>query len=174
MPKKSPNTAQTTATEKQPVVAPTPLALLWQVVRNACCVFTLCSVVLILIQWAIAGSIDDAVIAVDAFLLLYPLSLGIAGAHTIRLSAKVPMWAKYICHPLLCLGGVIVAYLPYKIRNAFPASTVMVHLLAFAVVYGVVMAVLYILSLIKRGSKGQKRAEETTYQPVFGKKDNDR
>ena len=152
----------------------TPLWVLWQVIRNACCIFTLGSLVLILINWAMAGSLDDAIIFVDAFFLLYVFSLGVAAAHTLRMSKNVPMWVKCICHPILCLGGMIVAYLPYMIRSHFPAGTVMVHLLAFLVAYGIAMAVVYLTTLIGRGKKDKPHQDETQpYQPVFGKKGDD-
>ena len=157
--------------------SPTPnthptLTLIWGVVKNACCIFTLCSVLLILINWAIAGTLDEATIFVDAFFMLYPLSLGLSAAHTLRQS-QLPTWVKGVGHPLLCMGGIVLAYLPYQNRNSFPASTVMVHLLAFAVAYGLVMAVVYIVSLLIHGKKSKKPATKDSqpYTPLFSKKD---
>ena len=151
---------------------PSILARIWGVVKNACCIFTLCSVLLILINWAMAGTLDEATIFVDAFFMLYPLSLGLAAAHTLRQS-QLSAWVKGVGHPVLCMGGIIIAYLPYQIRNSFPASTVMVHLLAFAVVYGLVMAGVYVTSLLIHGKKGKKTATKDSqpYTPLFSKKD---
>ena len=152
----------------------TPLSVIWQVTRNACCVFTLGSIVLILVNWAMAGSLDDAIIFVDAFFLLYVFSLGVAAAHTLRVSKNVPMWVKCICHPLLCLGGMVVAYLPYMIRSHFSAGTVMVHLLAFLVAYGIAMVVVYLTTLVGRGKKDKSSQDKTeTYEPLFSKKGDD-
>lgn len=161
---------------KQTVLAdqPTLCSKIWNVIKNACCIFALCSALLILINWIIAGSLDEATIFVDAFFMLYIFSLGVSVAHTIRQNPQLALWVKCVCHPLLCLGGIFLAYLPYMTRNNFPVGSVMVHLLAFAVAYGLAMVGVYLVSLVckgkcKKNSNGQ--TADDTYQPLFSKKD---
>ncbi len=169
--------------------APAVMDTVARIVRNACCIFAGCSFALILIQWAISGSIDDAIIAVDAFLLLYPLSLGISAANLVRRSETLPVWGKCILHPVLCLGGIFLAYLPYMTRNQFPAGTVGVHLFAFAVAYGVGTAVACLISIVLRSrrgrsdksgkggdtqmSGGKSKKQPEAYTPVFKKRDDE-
>ncbi len=154
---------------------PTPRVIALRIIKNACCIFTGCSVLLVLANWAISGSLDDTLIFADGFLMLYPFSLGVAAAHLVRKSDSVALWTKCVLHPLLCLTGIFLAYLPYMARNAFPAASVMVHLFAFAVAYGVVTACACVLSLAfrKGGKFTEKKQKEKgeTYTPVFGKKD---
>lgn len=167
---------------RKPATQPTSTSALQTVMRifqNACCIFAGCSLALILIQWAISGSIDDAIIAVESFLLLYPLSLGISAANIARRSQGLSRAAKCILHPVLCLGGIFLAYLPYMTKNAFPAGTVMVHLFAFAVAYGIGTTAACLISMALKGREGKAprnaggRAgkEPEVYTPVFKKKD---
>ena len=81
------------------------------------------------------------------FLLLLPLSFCIAGAHMIRKSDNIPAGGKIVLHPLLCLGGIFLAYLPYMTANDFSAGTVLVHIVFFAVIYGIVTAAVCLTSL---------------------------
>lgn len=170
-------------TQAPSVCSPATLSSPWttvlRIIKNACCIFTGCSVLLVLVNWAISGSLDDTLIFADGFLMLYPFSLAVAAAHLVRKSDKMGVGAKCILHPLLCLLGIFLVYLPYMVRNAFPVASVMVHLFAFAVAYGLVTAVACVISLAfrKRGDRSEGHTEKKekekreSYTPVFGQKD---
>lgn len=166
------------SSSKTTSAAPTFMGATLKIIKNACCVFSGCALALILLHWMMSGTLDNALIAADVFLLLYPLSLCIAVAHGVRKSERIPLGGKCVLHPILCLGGVFLVYLPYMIRNQFRAGTVMVHLFAFAVAYGLVMAGIYLASLIanRKGGRGSraKAAADSAYTPVFSKKDEEK
>lgn len=88
--------------------------------------------------------------------MLLPLSLCISGAYMIRHATGIPSVGKVLLHPLLCLGGIYLTYLPYQMANDFLASTVLIHLLFFAVVYGVVTALVCIFSSVISRKKEKK------------------
>ena len=153
--------------------APTWKDKLWGVVKNSCCVFTLCSMILILINWMMGGEMAGKSIYVNAFLLLYPFSLCVATARYIRLSKSVLVWVKCVLHPLLCLGGILMAYLPYMTRNGFSAGQVLVHWVAFIAVYGITMLLVALLSKSLGGKIGKNKEgkKQETYVPLFSNPD---
>jgi len=82
--------------------------------------------------------------------------LTIAAAGMIRGSEKLSVGSKIFWHPLLCLSGIFLTYLPYMTANKFPGGTVMVHLVFFAFIYGIVTAVVcFIASLMKDKKPGK-------------------
>ncbi|MBQ9779917.1 MAG: hypothetical protein IJW00_03115 [Clostridia bacterium] len=149
---------------QSPKSAHPALTLLRKLTVTACCVFTALTMLLLLIQWLIEQNLDKSINA-KVFLMLLPLSLCIAGADMIRKTDKLPTGSKIILHPLLCLGGIFLAYLPYMIANDFSASTVLVHMVFFAAVYGVVTATVCLITMAM-GKKKEKK-EPIPYKSQF-------
>lgn len=142
----------------------TPLTTLHKLVVGACCVFTALTMLLLLVQWIIEQSLAKSINA-KVFLMLLPLSLAIAGADMIRKTDKLHTGVKVILHPLLCLGGIFLAYLPYMTANDFPAGSVLVHMVFFAAIYGVMTAAVCLVSMAI-GRKKEK-AREVPYKSQF-------
>lgn len=153
---------KTTPREANPV-----LTVILSLMQATCCYFTVFAVLLILIQWAMAGTLEDTVIAVDAFFMLLPLSLAFSAARKIRRSAGLSKGIKAVLHPVLCMGGIFLAYLPYLTQNNFPASSVLVHMVVFLVAYGLVTAGIYVISLATR----RHREDKEVYENKFIKKE---
>lgn len=145
------------------------LGWLRQLVVRACCIFTAITFALLCFQWILEQSLSKS-INVSVFIMLLPLSFCIAGAYMIRCSDSIPTGGKVLLHPLLCLGGIYMTYLPYQIANHFLASTVLIHLLFFAIVYGLVTATVCIFSSITRRSKAKKDAPAYVSQFNLDKK----
>lgn len=133
------------------------LTVIRKLAVDASCVFTVLTMLLLLVQWLIEQNLDKSINAA-VFLMLLPLALAIAGADMIRRSDRLPTGAKVILHPLLCLGGVYLAYLPYQLANQFRAASVLVHLVFFALIYGVITAAVCIVSLATRRRKDDKES----------------
>lgn len=140
------------------------LSVLRRLVIGACCVFTALTMLLLFIQWLIEMNLEKSINA-NVFLMLLPLSLCIAGADMIRKTDKLPAGGKVVLHPLLCMGGIFLAYLPYMTANRFPAGTVLVHLVFFAAIYGVITAVVCIISMTT--SRRKEKVEGKPYQSQF-------
>lgn len=130
----------------------------------ACCVFTALTMLLLFVQWLIETNLNKSINA-KVFLMLLPLSLCIAGAHMIRKTDKIPAGGKVILHPLLCMGGIFLTYLPYMTANDFPAGTVLVHMVFFAAIYGVITAAVCLVSMAT--VKKKEKAEAVPYQSQF-------
>lgn len=128
-------------------------------VTRACCIFTGIAAFLLVFQWLMEQALEKS-IAAELFLMLLPLSLCISGAGLIRKTPRLAAVTKVVLHPLLCLGGLLLVYIPYMISNHFPAVTAMVHLSVFTVCYGIVTAVLCLVSSAK-----QKKTEKETPKP---------
>ncbi|MBE6585383.1 MAG: hypothetical protein E7645_02525 [Ruminococcaceae bacterium] len=139
-------------------VTPTESSVMILVKKMAvrtCCVFTAVTLILLMIQWIMEAGLQKS-INVTVFLMLLPLSLTIAAAGMIRGSEKLSVGSKIFWHPLLCLSGIFLTYLPYMTANKFPGGTVMVHLVFFAFIYGIVTAVVcFIASLMKDKKPGK-------------------
>lgn len=143
---------------------PPALLLLRRLAVNACCVFTALTMLLLFVQWLIEMNLSKSINA-KVFLMLLPLSLCIAGAHMIRKTDKLPTGGKVILHPLLCLAGIFLAYLPYMTANHFPAGTVMVHLVFFAAIYGIVTTAICLTALAM--NKKKEKDAPAPYQSQF-------
>lgn len=138
-------------------------------VVSACCIFTALTLFLLLMQWLIEQNLNKS-IAANVFLMLLPLSLAIAGADMIRRSDRIPTGGKCILHPLLCLSGIFLTYLPYMTANKFPGGTVLVHMVFFAVIYGVITAAVCLISLAGKRHADQKEPEAYVSQFNLDKK----
>ncbi len=136
---------------------------------NTSCVFTVLTLFLLFIQWLLEENLDKSINAA-VFLMILPLSLCIAGAGMLRKSERIPTGGKVILHPLLCIGGIFLAYLPYMTANKFSGSTVLVHLVFFAAVYGIVTAVVCVLSMIF--GKEKQKTVDAPYKSQFKKDKN--
>ena len=140
------------------------LTVLHKLAVGASCVFTALTMLLLFIQWLIEMNLDKSINA-KVFLMLLPLSFCIAGADMIRKTDKLPAGGKVILHPLLCMGGIFLAYLPYMTANHFPAGTVLVHLVFFAAIYGIITAAVCLISMASNRKK--EKAEATPYKSQF-------
>ncbi len=149
---------------QSPKSASPALTVLRKLAVGACCVFTALTMLLLFIQWLIEMNLDKSINA-KVFLMLLPLSLCIAGADMIRRTDKLPAGGKVILHPLLCIGGIFLAYLPYMTANSFPAGTVMVHLVFFVAIYGIFTAAVC-LTTLAMGKKREKKSP-APYQSQF-------
>ena len=149
---------------QSPKNAPVALDVLRKLAVSASCVFTALTLILLFVQWLIEMNLEKSINA-KVFLMLLPLSLCIAGADMIRTTDKLPSGGKLVLHPLLCMSGIFLVYLPYMTANDFPAGTVLVHMVFFAAIYGVVTAVVCLISMIKKRKKEKK--QEKPYQSQF-------
>lgn len=149
---------------QSPKSTPPALTLLRKLVVSACCVFTALTLLLLFVQWLIEMNLEKSINA-KVFLMLLPLSLCIAGADMIRKTDKLPAGGKVVLHPLLCMSGIFLTYLPYMTANDFPAGTVLVHMVFFAAIYGVVTAAVCLISMAT--GKKKAKAEEEPYQSQF-------
>ncbi len=149
------------------------MSTIGHLVKNACCVFTLCSVLLVLINWLMGGEMEGKTIYVDAFLLLLPFSLCVATASFVRLREGLSVGVKFVVHPLLCMGGLLLVYLPYMNRNGFSGGQVLVHWMAFAAAYGLLMLLVCLLSGAFKGKKAKSGKRDETYVSMFGHSDQD-
>ncbi len=125
-------------------------------VVRACCIFTGITSFLLLFQWIMEKALQKS-LAAEVFLMLIPLSLCLAGAGMIRKAPSLSPIAKIVLHPLLSLGGLLLVYLPYMISNHFSPATALVHLLVFTLGYGIVTAVVCLVSSLQKKS-AQKAA----------------
>ena len=150
---------------KQSPTKPRTAAVIKALVSRACCIFTGVTIFLLIFQWIIEKSLEKS-LAAELFLILLPLSLCVSGAGMVRNASNISSVTKVILHPLLCLGGLFLVYLPYMISNHFPPATALVHLLVFTIAYGVVTAILCLVSS-SRGKSSQK--EDAPYVSQFKK-----
>jgi len=148
-----------------------PLTIIKRLVMDACCIFTVLTLLLLLIQWLIEQNLEKSINA-GLFLMLLPLSLCISGARMIRTSEQIPTVGKVILHPLLCLGGIFLVYIPYMNANHFPAGTALLHMLVFAIVYSVITAVVCIISMATH--RRSKDKDDETYLAQFNTAKNNR
>lgn len=146
-------------------------SLLKRLVVRACCVFTAMTLSLLLVQWIMETGLKKSINA-TVFLMLLPLSLAIAAAGMIRTNEKLSGGVKIFLHPLLCLTGIFLTYLPYMTANKFPGSTVMVHLVFFALIYGVVTAAVCLISSFLKGRKPKEAP--APYVPQFNRNNENR
>ena len=180
MPKKQRPIKETT--QKDEKKATTPWSWISRALTTSCCIFTVASLCVLLVNWIIEGNIDKIVLKIDTFLLLYPTALGIGLARAIRQTPSLKTGLKLVLHPALCLGGILLAYIPYANHNNFVPTQILVHLLVFALAYGIAVAVVCIVSTVGGQRKGKKRKARdegratpavSTYEPVFSKKGNE-
>ena len=136
------------------------------VVVRACCIFTGVTSFLLVFQWIMENALQKS-LAAEVFLMLIPLSLCLSGAGIIRKASSVSPITKIILHPLLSLGGLLIVYLPYMISNHFPPATALVHILVFVVCYGIVTAIICLVSGMAH--KKSARAKSTSYVSQFKK-----
>lgn len=135
-------------------------------VVRACCIFTGVTSFLLVFQWIMEKALQKS-LAAEVFLMLIPLSLCLSGAGMIRKAATVSPITKIILHPLLSLGGLLIVYLPYMISNHFPPATALVHILVFTICYGMVTAIICLISGIAH--KKSSRASSAPYVSQFKK-----
>ncbi len=145
------------------------LGSLRQLAVRACCIFTAATCALLLFQWILEQNLTKSINA-SVFLMLLPFSFCISGAHMIRRTDSISIGGKVLLHPLLCLGGIYLTYLPYQLANDFLASTILIHLLFFAVIYGIVTALVCIFSSIIHRKKEKKTAPAYVSQFNLDKK----
>lgn len=95
-------------------VSPKDLAL--QVIRRACCYYTVFTIVFILIRSMAVGSWTEAYINNISFIMLFPfalmISLGTIAFRNLKSSIAVRYFIHFVC---FFAGFLIGAYLPYKI-----------------------------------------------------------
>ena len=93
-----------------------PKDLAWQVIRRACCYYTVFTIVFILIRSIAVNSLTEAYINNLSFIMLFPfalmISLGGIAFKNMRSSTTVRYLVHFVC---FFAGFLIGAYLPYKI-----------------------------------------------------------
>ncbi len=157
--------AQNKQTES-PNVALSPVDHIRRLLGGTCLRYTVVSVIALLINLIIS---EEEMSYVDPlrFLLFLPFSLCLALATDIRASDKLALGAKLALHPLTVLGGFYLClYLPLQIRTSPSGAQVLLMLLLAALVYGIVMG---IIALLTRRTRRQQ-LEETPYVSQFGPK----
>lgn len=130
-----------------------------------CRVYTVTSVLLILLLLSIAGSFD-ALGGIDpkSFLLIVPFAAGVALASTVYATEKLSHGIRLLLHALICvLSAFLFLYLPSGTGGSTGMKFLM--LLLIVLIYWVVMGIVLALSAAHR------RAKPTgdTYQNVYKK-----
>lgn len=143
-------------------------AVLRALVVSGCVWFTVLSLCLLTIQALAAtaekGTVQSAV-EPTRFLLLFPFSLTLAAAGTVRRS-HLPGAARLILHPVLCLSGFLLfCYLPYGLSAKHTPAQVLLFVLTALILYAILLAVYLPVTRHKQ----QKAREEAPYQSQFNK-----
>ncbi len=149
-----------------PSATVSPLTYLRRLLHGTCLRYTAVTVVALLVNLLLS---EEELSYVDPlrFLLFLPFSLCLTLATWIRVSDKLALGAKLALHPLTVLGGFYLClYLPLQIRNSSSGAQVLIMLLLAALVYGIIMGV---VALVTRRTR-RRKIEETPYVSQFGPK----
>ncbi len=142
------------------------LGVLNVLLRGTCVWYTAISVCVLMINLLFAGS-EHGYVDPLSFLLFLPFSLALTAAGMIRRAATLSAALRIFLHPVLSLGGFYLCiFLLYQINRKPSAGVVLAGLVLIAVIYGIIMAILALLTRRKQ----QKQIEAIPYQSQFGRK----
>ena len=140
------------------------MKLLSKFFNRVCTVYTLTTLLLLLLQLAAAGSFDGTVIAPESFLLVVPFSAGVAVAQLIYGAKGIHVAWRAVLHFAVCvLSAFLFLYLPAA--HGASASDRFLILLAFSAIYWVCMGIYHAIRAMMR----PKDEGKTAYQSVFKK-----
>lgn len=113
-------------------------------IRGGCVYYTLLSLFMILLNIALSGSeAASRGINLEAFLLFFPCGLGISAGGLLLKWERLPRWARGISH-YLCTVLSIFLFVWLPINPSARASTVLIMLLAFTVLYWILFFLVHL------------------------------
>ena len=140
------------------------MKLLWKWIDHTCRIYTVTSILLLLLQPTVTGSFEQALIEPVKFLMLLPFAVGIALANLVYGCKAASHALRLIAHFVLCvLSSFLFLYLPGNAQAS--ASGKFLIVLFLIVLYWVVMG---IYLLCTRASR-RKQDDRPQYQSVFKK-----
>lgn len=140
------------------------MRVLLKFLRCLCAVYTVTSLVFLLLNMAIAGSVENTVIRPDAFLLMLPFAAGLALAGLVYSAHRISFALRLTAHFAVCtLSAFVFLYLPAG--TGAGASMKFVMFLLTVLVYWIIMGPYLALTAKTRRNEG-KTAQ---YQSVFKK-----
>lgn len=132
--------------------------------HRLCVVYTVTSLVFLLLNLAITDSFENAVIRPDAFLLILPFSAGIALAGVLYAARSMPHALRLVLHFVTCtLSAFLFLYLPAGTGAGSGMKFLM--LLLIALIYWMVMGPYLALTAQSRNRTNQSQE----YRSVFKK-----
>lgn len=149
---------------KQEVSRPSLLRELW---AGTCIRYTVLSLILLLVGAIVSETPSATYVDPLRFFLMLPFAFLLTVAAGIRLTDKLTTAVKCILHPILSLGGFyLFGYLPFQVSTKPSGAQVLILLLLAALVYGLIMAAVCMIS----GARRRKLTEETPYVSQYRKK----
>lgn len=132
--------------------------------RHLCAVYTVTSLLFLLLNWMIAGSFDNTVIRPEAFLLLLPFAAGVALATVLYAVKSLSHAWRLVLHFAVCtLSAYLFLYLPAG--TAASGGMKLLMLMLIMLLYWIIMGAY--LALTAR--RNRKSIDKTDYQSVYKK-----
>ncbi len=129
--------------------------------------FTVIAVCVLTVNLLLSGTDSNTYVEPLHFLMFLPFAFALTLATLIRRSDKLSAAARWTLHPLCVLGGFYLClYMPYQIKNKPTGGQVLAIILLVAVVYGLAMAV---IGMVTRRSR-RAEIESAPYESQFGGK----
>lgn len=132
--------------------------------RYLCIAYTVTSLLFLLLNLAIAGSLENTVIHTEAFLLVFPFAAGIALAGLIYGAKQMSHGLRLVLHFVVCaLSAFVFLYLPAGTGAGSGMKFLM--FLLIALVYWLVMGPYLVLT-----AKARRQGDQAQqYRSVFKK-----
>lgn len=148
-----------------------PSSLLRDLWLGSCARYTVLCMLLLPVSFLVSlasESVNAAYIDPLRFLLLLPFAFCLTLAARTRRAGSLSTAAKCTLHPILVLGGFYVfGYLPFQIASKPSGQQILLILLLAALVYGLFMGV---VCLISRSAR-RKQVEDTPYVSQYARRD---
>ena len=140
-------------------------------IAEACILFTVLCLLILLINWMIAGTLEGVAVEPVWFFRILLLSFVCALARRIRLIEKIPGWARLLIHAILIVFGIFfILVLPYSLGRNYAVSTILVILLVLSMVYAALYAICYLFArLSKKKSGGKEPDKNKKDKPAYTK-----
>ena len=144
-------------------------------IAEACILFTVLCVLILLINWIIAGTMEGFAVEPVWFFRVLLVSFVASLARRIRKIEKLPNWARLVIHALLIILGIFfILILPFSISRHYAVSTTLVLLLVLTMVY----AALYAISRLfvhfsKKGADLKQQSRDRSDKKKSEKKNTD-
>lgn len=134
---------------------------------GSCARYTVLCLGFLLLSAIVSDSLTTTYVDTVSFFLLLPFAFFLTLAARVRHADKLSVGGKCALHPLLTLGGFyLCCYLPFQIRTKPAGQQILMILLLAALAYGVVMAVVCLVSAKRSG----RQSADTPYVSQYGKK----
>ena len=136
-------------------------------IAEACILFTVLCLLILLINWMIAGTLEGVAVEPVWFFRILLLSFVCALARRIRLIEKIPGWARLLIHAVLVIFGIFfILVLPYSLGRNYAVSTILVILLVLSMVYAALYAICYLFARLSKKKSGAEDADENENQLI--------